>query len=582
MDAAPSVVMPVKSARQRDQDYRSRKQAQRIQDIAILDMETDPFDKVKQDEVLPFLAVLHSDQFDDIVIWDETKQGFIDKVIASILALPRQFTIYAHNGGKFDFMFLISALKGRVTFKGRGIMSAKLGDHELRDSFHIIPEKLAKYKKDTFDYKKLYRAVRNKWREEIIAYCKNDCRFLLDLVKKFLAENGFKISIGAAAIAKVKEDYKLETLSNYQDAAVREFYYGGFVSCISGVGLYSEPFALYDVNSMYPAVMAHVSHPVGSEYIDRPGEPGGATCFVELECLSLGAFAGIWGRGRFKTSIHEFQMAMKLRLIEDIKIIRCLDNINQTNFAKFVLPLYEKRQKLKEQMDVFERVGDTESPEYYKIKADALIIKLLLNNAYGKFASNPRKYKDHYLTEPGLRPGEDKETWGFAPTYEGGDYWVWSRPIQQQRFLNVGTAASITGAARAKLMEAIHYAKNPIYCDTDSLICEELRNVEIHPAKLGTWKMEAKLTDVIICGKKLYCYRSDKGKETFRSKGTEGLVWKDYEAMLTGSIIPQTAFGPTLTRRGDQHYMMRRIRATGLTPEALAAIKTISSMKERA
>lgn len=564
---------PAKTGAQRQQAYRGRALAQRIEDIAILDMETDPFDNVSQAEVLPFLAVLHSSQFDDVVIWDEDKIGFRRKVIEAIKALPRKFTIYAHNGGKFDFMFLIAELTGRITFKGRGIMAADVGNHQLRDSFHIIPEKLANYKKDTFDYKKLYRVIRDKWRDEIITYCKNDCRFLLDLVKKFLSENGFKISIGAAALAKVKEDYHVETLSAYQDLHVREFYHGGSVRCISGIGIYQGKFKLHDVNSMYPAVMASVRHPVGSEYIDRPGTPSNSTCFLELECYSNGAFNGIYGRGIFKTTIHEFNMAVSLGIIDEIKIIRCLDNINQTTFEKFVLPLYNERQKLKDQLDILERAGMEGSPEYDRVKADALIIKLLLNNAYGKFATNPRRFKDHFLTKPFASPDEDRETWGFAPSYEGEDYWIWSRPIQRQKFLNVGTAASVTGAARASLMQAIHYAKNPIYCDTDSLICEELNGVEIHPSKLGAWKCENVLTDVIVCGKKLYCYRTDKGKEKFRSKGTAGLVWADYEAMLIGEVIPKTSFGPTLTRRGDQSYMTRRIRATGATPEAIASIK---------
>ena len=79
-------------------------------------------------------------------------------------------------------------------------MAARIGKHELRDSYHIIPEKLANWKKDDFDYSKLARGNRKRFRDEIIRYCINDCAYLLDIVKSFVGTYGLKLSIGQAAI----------------------------------------------------------------------------------------------------------------------------------------------------------------------------------------------------------------------------------------------------------------------------------------------------------------------------------------------------------------------------------------------
>jgi len=574
-DKTPIVELPApKSGVERNQAWRAKRASKRLQNVAILDMETEPFDNVSQDFVTPFLAVLYSTEFETIIIWEEDYNTFVEKVYSAIVNLPDTFTIYAHNGGKFDFLFLIRKLRGEISFKGRGIMVAHIGKHELRDSFHIIPEKLANYRKTEFDYDKMKRAFRAKWRAEIIAYCIDDCVFLLALIQKFLQTHGFKISIGAAALAKMRENYKIETLGDGQDAALRPFYLGGRVECIQGAGYFQGVFKLYDVNSMYPAAMAQERHPIGSEYSSREGTPSQFTAFVELECFNNGALFQrddnhetnvTWGHGRFLTTIHEYKMAKELGLIENIKIRRCVDNNQFTTFEKFVNPFYELRAEMKEQFDTLKE----SDPSYYGMKGDILILKLVLNNAYGKCAINPRRFKDYYMTDPYELPPKEKDgsnSYGDFPAYRGYDYWIWERSTLRKKFLNVGTAASVTGAARAKLMRAIHFAKNPIYCDTDSLICEELRNVEIHSSKLGTWKFETDISEAIITGKKQYGYKTPSGKTKIRAKGANGVTWTDLEAMLIGETIAKTGFGPTLTRRATQAYITRHIRATARLP----------------
>jgi hypothetical protein len=536
--------------------------------------------------VYPFLAVLYSDNFEPIIIWDEDFPSFIEKVFQAIVSLPDEYTIYAHNGGKFDYMFLLHKLRGFVSFKGRGLMSAKIGRHTLRDSLHIIPEKLAAYRKDDFDYTCLTKKKRNKHRAEIIQYCVNDCRYLLDIVQTFIKQHGLKLSIGQAAMCALKSaGYKVARLSDQKDLFMRSFFFGGRVECIQGSGHFVGDYKMYDVNSMYPYVMANYQHPIGNEYLIRRGKPGTRTVFIIMECENYGAMihhskdgetsAGA-ERGQFRTSIWEYEVALKYDLIRNVKIIYCIDCAERSAFDKFVLPLYEKRILTKKTLK--ELVPDTR--EYNETKKDDIFYKLLLNNAYGKFAQNPRRFKECYITDLEERPPESEE--GFDPLpklrNETMGYAIWERPQKRQLFNNVGTAASITGAARSVLLEAMCNASNPIYCDTDSLICTGLSNVEIHGQNLGAWDIEEQYSEVIVAGKKLYACKKKDGTTKFKSKGTKIERWEDMLKLLNDEVVETINRSPTLTKTGKQVYIKRQVRATAAKPNRrmLSKLKRIA------
>ena len=569
---------------ERDLKYRRKKSKAKKENIGIIDFETDPFDNTRPDlKIEPFTACIYADQFEPIIIWENDFNTFIARLFSELEAIPEPFTFYAHNGGKFDFMFLMHKLRGMVQFKGRSLMSATIGLHELRDSFHIIPEKLANLQKDSFDYTKLTKRNREKHKAEIIRYMTNDCKYLLPFVKKFVEDFGFKISIGQAAMARLNKSYRWERISENTDKRLRDFFFGGRVECLQGLGRFTGDFKLYDVNSMYPFVMAERQHPIGREYIWRTGEPGRNTCFIELTCNSRGALVrrnietgateAPFGRYLFNTSIWEFDTAKRLGLISDIEIHACVDNANRSDFSRFIAPLYALRQHAKSELNRLEALGLTDEFEWNNWKKEDIFGKLLMNNSYGKFCQNPRKYKETIFTNWNEKPSDPDQSeawhasWGHFPKSEHPDlgYSIWERPNPEWRFNNVGTGASITGAARAVLLEALFNAKNAVYCDTDSVICENLDNVEIDKVKLGAWDIEAsEISEVIVTGKKQYSYRksSDDMKPKIRAKGAASLKWDEMEKLLSGQTILNTQKGVTLLRTGKQFYMSRQIRAT--------------------
>ena len=154
--------------------------------------------------------------------------------------------------------------------------------------------------------------------------------------------------------------------------------------------------------------------------------------------------------------------------------------------------------------------------DYQATEANALdaFYKLLLNGSYGKTGYDYLNYRSHYwynpiddesvvpdwaISDPGktLRD-EDGEILGVIR--DGDDSTL------RKSFKGVFIAASITSAARSYLMRAIHGATRPIYCDTDSLICESLApDTVIDGNILGAWKLELdNITECAIAGPKLY------------------------------------------------------------------------------
>lgn len=606
------------SSAERSRKSRAPKNAARLKNIAVLDMETDPFDNIERGEIHPFCAELYSDQFGSIVIWEENADALIQKIAREIEALPGEYTIYAHNGGKFDFMFLVRHLRGTVKFKGRAIMAARIGNHELRDSLHLLPERLAAWKKEHFDYSKMKKSRRRQFKDEILKYLHSDCIYLFSMVRRFIDEFGLKISIGQAATAELRKHYKLAHIKPTMDAALRPYFFGGRVECIAGRGIFDrghrdQTYKLYDVNSMYPFVMANFKHPTGAEYLWRRGVPGPDTFFVDLTARNFGALVsrGDLGeasaeleRGRFKTTIWEYNEALKHDLLEDVEIHWCIDNPQSSDFSKFIVPMYGRRQQTKPIMRRLKEAGQENSTEYEETKKEDLLLKYLLNNSWGKQAQNPENFKEYYYTDAGQKPPNEwfefMDTAGADIIHKYGfpverceTFEIWCRPSPGRRYNNVGTGASITGAARAVLMGARQIAIDPIYCDTDSLICRALPGLDLDGSRLGAWDLEETFDEVIITGKKQYACKvagktdGQEGRLKVRCKGADlriiplnrdgqpearataaqwqaanAATWRKFEDLLDGQIIEQINKAPTMTKTGEQYYITRRIRAT--------------------
>src|SRR5215469_9156933 len=119
--------------------------------VATCDCETDPFLHGRVGK--PFIWGYYDGK--QFLIFDTT-EAFVAYI------KTRRVILYAHNGGKFDFMYLLSFVD-QVThcqiINGR-IVSMNLGEATLVDSFAAVPQSLKSVKKDEIEYWKMEKESR--------------------------------------------------------------------------------------------------------------------------------------------------------------------------------------------------------------------------------------------------------------------------------------------------------------------------------------------------------------------------------------------------------------------------------------
>lgn len=457
--------------------------------IATLDIETDPF---KFGRVpLPFACGFYDGSHYHQTWGDDC----INKMLEYLLQYQEPLSIYAHNGGKFDWVYFSHVLDGPIKMINTRLVQASILHHIARDSFAILPAPLRDYKKDHTDYSTFEYGVREKYKESISEYLRDDCVYLHELVSAFIENYGFNITIASCALKQLKTFYPLQKRGAIHDAEFRPFYFGGRVQCFEK-GLIRAPLKLYDINSSYPNVMKNYQHPAGVITETRK-IPSRGVYFAEIVADSDGALPMRDKTGlhfphakaaTFMACSHEIESGLKAGALRILKVNRCLTFSDSVNFGMFVDHFFNLKILAEKNKDAAMR----------------LVYKLLLNNAYGKFAQNPENFYDYALDCPNAP--------GFEVCGELGDRVLYRKPseLKDSSYFDVAIGASITSAARAYLFDALQQAERPIYCDTDSIVCTHL-DAPLHATKLGAWKLEAEGDQMAVCGKKLYVL-SQRGK----------------------------------------------------------------------
>jgi hypothetical protein len=438
-----------------------------------------------------------------------------------------------------------------VFFINRRIAYCGLGKHQLRDSYRMIPIPLAKFNKESIDYAKFEEGVRHKYKKEILHYLFLDCKYLHDMVTQFIERYGDYVTIGSAALKHLRELHPNKNESPFFDALFRPYYLGGRTQCFKH-GQITRPLKVFDVNSMYPFVMRNYSHPLGNQYIVRKRLPDGANpYFARIVAESKGALPirgkkGLefpHGEFEFLACSHEIIAAQQLGLLKVKKVIECREWRETQRFEKYVDHFIAEKIKCEEE-------GDKGGREF---------AKLFLNSSYGKFGQNPDKYSDCEIFDT----IEEADAAGFSVCNLFGDRFIGQRKaeIKPWSYNNVTVAASITSAARAELLHGINRAVYPVYCDTDSIVCESL-DADLHATRLGAWKEEAALDEIYIAGKKLYAGFKDGVCIKRASKGVR----------LDGETIRQIALSempvnvpidaPLLRAGKEAKFIARKIAAT--------------------
>jgi DNA polymerase elongation subunit (family B) len=569
-------------------EYKLREMKKRL---CTFDTETDPF--ARRRVVKPFTCGFYI--ADTGAYYDFWGSDCIDQFFKFLDTEMKgeELVIYAHNGGNFDFHFMTEHFDaGTKPFiiDGR-LVQLYMHGFEFRDSYSAVPVALEEYKKTKTDYATFERDVREEHKEEIRRYQRDDCVFLAELIQSWLERFGDRFTMASVALPWLEHYHGFEKLNQDNDKLFRQYYYGGRVSCLEN-GVLEDDWKLYDVTSMYPHVMSAYKHPVSKIPIRTEGIEHD-TCFAWVNASSKGVLpvrtdAGIDfpdTTGDFFACIHEIRAGQETGHLVIHAVHAAYSFRERVSFTEFVDEFFNKRLEAKR---LYKLTGED------RWKIEDIFMKLVLNSAYGKFAQDPRRY-DNYLFDP-LEPpiprlcqvctGQDvgtctdcAEGWtsptGWREYAKNGKRIIYARPralhSRSLRFFNVATAASITSAARAELWRAIASADRPIYCDTDSLICRDLRSSNIHPSKLGAWKLEGTGRVAAIAGKKLYALFDDEGDPVLKDNGRPVMASKGarlspgeirYLAEDPGNEIQYEQEAPKFKLTGDAQFTHRTIRMT--------------------
>jgi hypothetical protein len=244
------------------------------------------------------------------------------------------------------------------------------------------------------------------------------------------------------------------------------------------------------------------------------------------------------GDGVYNVTIHEYNAAIETGQFTPYKILECVNFDKVGNFADFVDEFHGKRKQA--QLN-----GDKLFSSFYK---------RVCNSGYGKFAQCPDNYKDYIIKPIGVTVP------GYVEDYICGNSVLWSKESEDVTRYNVATGASITGCSRSFLIRALADAKRPIYCDTDSIICESLgTNVEYDEYKLGAWKTEKMGDKFALAGRKLYAMFNKGECVKMACKGVR-LTAEQIELVARGGKVTWKKDAPTFSLSRGTRFIHRDIQ----------------------
>jgi hypothetical protein len=441
------------------------------------------------------------------------KGGCVDRFLSLLFNRRNTYidtAIYAHNGGNFDFLFLLAWLRARPQFDfaivpiqstiqvlkvwRRG--KKKEGEWTFLDSLKLLPMSLAaacialgvEGKKDlplkTHEDSPL-------WEE----YNERDNRALYEVLVRThdLVEDKLGGEVGITTPSTAMRLFRRKYLGNGSapmiiprhlhwkackddecpgclHSWVRDGYYGGRTEIHRMKG---KNLKYYDLNSSYPASMMFTM-PAGNKIESDTYEPeryfknyvGFVECTVYIppECeipplpfraesgkllFPSGMFAGTW-------SAEELELLKHPRVKGHVvSVVKCVWYRRVSVFVDMVTDLYKYR--------------DKSLPGYDS--GLSTLAKLILNALYGKFGMKEER-EQIILVEEGESPPQNSKP-------AGGDIatGVWyETKIKSPCYVIPQIAAHITALARVRLwhvMNAVLEAGGKIYyCDTDSVITD--------------------------------------------------------------------------------------------------------------
>lgn len=355
---------------------------------------------------------------------------------------------------------------------------------EIAKSFHLP------ILKGEIDYDKP-RPVGYQPTKEEISYIKNDLEILARALDIQFKQDLTRMTIGSDALGNFKAIINKKTFDKLFPVVTPDLnenfrlaYKGGFTWLNPRFKEKDiDEGMVFDVNSLYPSQMYSRPLPYGlpiyfkGEYQHDPDYP---LYIIHVKCdfkLKEGKIPTIQIKGNPAFKENEYLTSSNYEY-PDLYLTNVDWELMQEHYELYDVDVIEGW-KFKSKTGLFKQYIDKWT--YLKNNSEGAIrqiAKLMLNNLYGKFATNPDSTrKEPYLKEDqslGFRKGE-KEIRDPVYTPMGAFITAWAR------YTTITTAQ--------KCYDRI------IYCDTDSIhitgteVPEAIKNL-VHPKKLGYWAWE--------------------------------------------------------------------------------------------
>lgn len=380
---------------------------------------------------------------------------------------------------------------------------------------------------------------------ELITYCTRDVeiteRFILQFIT-FVHSNNlgeFKDTLASQSLTSWRHSFMQQGINLHNIPAYlnleRDSYHGGRVECFYIGEKHGEVFYNLDINSMYPYVMKSHKLPYNlSGFKVKPTIKEATLLAKEYYLIAQVSLKTdepvypvvrnnrlIFPVGNLIATLHdtELRYAIDHNHVENIQYLICYDS--DIVFSNYVDFFYQTRQKAKQ--------DGNKSWDY--------ICKIFLNSLYGKFGQTnvEREVLDQ-------KKGEFISRMTVIAPKQGlsGAEINWFGTVYREIKSGEATysfpaiAGAITANARMLLWSYIRQAglSNVFYCDTDSLIVNELgyKNLSnrLDNGKLGYLKLQSTAPQFTIRGAKDYDFATE-SKTKGKSKSAKELTYDSWE-----------------------------------------------------
>ena len=460
--------------------------------------------------------------------------------------------VWSHNGGRFDTLWAMDCARGlghtidfvsagarviraevthpegsTIFYDSKAVFPLHLKD--LTSAFEVSKEELdlpCKCGESCGGYCQISIAMSAEMRSRMLDYLRADCVSLWNAIGKmrdFAASNDMDLcaTIGSSAWRNVKRKLNLDDAWKDLESAkeVRKSYFGGRVECFRAT---SPEIVEYDVNSMYPAMLAQEKMPVGlpNTYQAKTAHrallqdtPGFYDCTVTVPdgCAVPPLPVRIKGRIVYPTGTFRGQWAL-CELSNALDSPSCileemhgaiLYDSEEVIFADWIQTIFDIRNSAP---------GGKSSPM-------GTWAKLYMNALSGKFGA--RSDNERVLVNPPEVVACNRKLKSCIPRCNGacgayfplegmGDCFV-SMTEKVQPCGHIEWAATLTAAARVRWYKrAIAEGDSLVYGDTDSVFVAQPSMLPTS-SNLGDWALGKFGYEFVCKAPKVYTFKGENG-----------------------------------------------------------------------